>query len=409
MKVKVCDMIMGAGKTESAISLMNSDQDSHFIFITPYLDEVERIKASCAGRDFKDPQHKGEGKLEDLHELLTAKRNIASTHALFRRYNQETISLIRDGGYKLILDEVFEVTRVIEISQKDFKLLTDQRMIEADESGRVRWTMPEYEGKFDELRDMCMTGNVVMYNGCLLLWLFPVEVFHAFLDVIVLTYMFDAQVQRYYFDMNGIEVQHIGTTYERGEYHFCDYPCMPDYVLSLHEKIHVIDDAKLNAIGDGYGNLSSSWFLRAKKEKDRPMLKALQKNLINVFKNKWNAGTDQNLWTVFKDYQDQIKGKGYTKGFLSCNVRATNAYRNRDHLAYCVNIFYNPLLKNYFKDHGVEVHEEEYALSEMIQWIWRSAIRDGKEVWVYVPSRRMRDLLRQWLLDLSSPANNKDS
>ena len=45
----------------------------------------------------------------------------------------------------------------------------------------------------------------------------------------------------------------------------------------------------------------------------------------------------------------------------------------------------------------------------MIQWIWRSAIRDGKEVWVYVPSRRMRDLLRQWLLDLSSPANNKDS
>ena len=282
-------------------------------------------------------------------------------------------------------------------------------MIEADESGRVRWTMPEYEGKFDELRDMCMTGNVVMYNGCLLLWLFPVEVFHAFLDVIVLTYMFDAQVQRYYFDMNGIEVQHIGTTYERGEYHFCDYPCMPDYVLSLHEKIHVIDDAKLNAIGDGYGNLSSSWFLRAKKEKGRPMLKALQKNLINVFKNKWNAGTDQNLWTVFKDYQDQIKGKGYTKGFLSCNVRATNAYRNRDHLAYCVNIFYNPLLKNYFKDHGVEVHEEEYALSEMIQWIWRSAIRDGKEVWVYVPSRRMRDLLRQWLLDLSSPANNKDS
>ena len=214
-------MIMGAGKTESAISLMNSDQDSHFIFITPYLDEVERIKASCAGRDFKDPQHKGEAKLEVLHEMLPTKWNIASTHALFRRYNQETISLIRDGGYKLILDEVFEVTRVIEISQKDFKLLTDQRMIEADESGRVRWTMPEYEGKFDELRDMCMTGNVVMYNGCLLLWLFPVEVFHAFLDVIVLTYMFDAQVQRYYFDMNGIEVQHIGTTYERGEYHFC--------------------------------------------------------------------------------------------------------------------------------------------------------------------------------------------
>ena len=139
------------------------------------------------------------------------------------------------------------------------------------------------------------------------------------------------------------------------------------------------------------------------------MLKALQKNLINVFKNKWNVGTDQNLWTVFKDYRDLIKGKGYTKGFLSCNVRATNAYRDRDHLAYCVNIFYNPLLKNYFKDHGVNVQEDEYALSEMIQWIWRSAIRDGKEIWVYVPSRRMRDLLKQWLLDLSSVDYNEQN
>ena len=90
---------------------------------------------------------------------------------MFKRYNQETISLIRDGGYKLILDEVFEVTKVIEISQKDFKMLTDQKMIEADEDGRVRWMMPEYEGKFEDLRDMCMTGNVIMYNGCMLSWM----------------------------------------------------------------------------------------------------------------------------------------------------------------------------------------------------------------------------------------------
>ena len=48
MTVKVCDMIMGAGKTESAISLMNSDQNSHFIFITPYLDEVERDRQGIA-------------------------------------------------------------------------------------------------------------------------------------------------------------------------------------------------------------------------------------------------------------------------------------------------------------------------------------------------------------------------
>ena len=102
-----------------------------------------------------------------------------------------------------------------------------------------------------------------------------------------------------------------------------------------------------------------------------------------------------------------MKGKGYTKGFLSYNIRATNAYRGRDHLAYCVNVFYNPLMKNYFLDHGVEVKENEYALGEMIQWIWRSAIRDGKEIWIYVPSRRMRELLKQWLDDLSSTSSDE--
>jgi len=123
--------------------------------------------------------------------------------------------------------------------------------------------------------------------------------------------------------------------------------------------------------------------------------------LTNLFKNMLNSSSDRNLWTVFKDYQALLKGKGYTKGFLSCNVRATNAYRNRDCLAYCVNVYYNPLLKNYFQEQGVEVREDDYALSEMIQWVWRSAIRDGKEIWIYIPSRRMRELFRNWLNDIS--------
>ena len=98
MIVKVCDTIMGAGKTESAITLMNQDKESRYVFITPYLDEVERIKRSCVGRNFKDPQSKGRGKLDDLHRLLSMRDNIASTHALFESYNSETISLISSGS-----------------------------------------------------------------------------------------------------------------------------------------------------------------------------------------------------------------------------------------------------------------------------------------------------------------------
>ena len=197
MIVKVCDTIMGAGKTESAITLMNQDKESRYVFITPYLDEVERIKRSCSGRKFKDPQSKGKGKLENLHYLLSMRDNIASTHALFESYNDETISLIQDGGYKLILDEVFQAVQTIPISPKDLQMLK-RDMIEVDSEYRVRWVNDDYEGRFEDLRDMCMTGNVILYNDCLLLWKFPIEVFQSFDEVIILTYMFDAQVQKYY-------------------------------------------------------------------------------------------------------------------------------------------------------------------------------------------------------------------
>ena len=107
------------------------------------------------------------------------------------------------------------------------------------------------------------------------------------------------------------------------------------------------------------------------------------------------------MWTVFKDYQSLIKGKGYSSRFVSCNIRATNEYRDCTRLAYCINVFFNPNVKNYFFSHGIDVDEDTYALSEMIQWIWRSAIRDGKEIWIYVPSKRMRDLLTEWIGNVS--------
>ena len=62
-----------------------------------------------------------------------------------------------------------------------------------------------------------------------------------------------------------------------------------------------------------------------------------------------------------------------------------------------MNRYMNPIVKNFFLQHGVAVDEDGYALSEMLQFIWRSAIRNGEEIWVYIPSIRMRNLLKQWI------------
>ena len=107
------------------------------------------------------------------------------------------------------------------------------------------------------------------------------------------------------------------------------------------------------------------------------------------------------MLTTFKTYKSKISGKGYSKGFLSSNMRATNEYRDRIAVAYLVNKYFNPYIKNFFVANGVKVDEDAYAVSEMLQFIWRSAIREGNPIELYIPSKRMRILLIQWMNSLN--------
>ena len=78
-------------------------------------------------------------------------------------------------------------------------------------------------------------------------------------------------------------------------------------------------------------------------------------------------------------------------------MRASNEYRERTAVAYLVNKYFNPVIKNFFISKGIQVDEDGYALSEMLQFLWRSGIRDGKRITVYIPSKRMRNLLKKWI------------
>ena len=66
-------------------------------------------------------------------------------------------------------------------------------------------------------------------------------------------------------------------------------------------------------------------------------------------------------------------------------------------MAYLPNTFMNPIIAHFLREYDLEVNEETYALSQMIQWLWRGCIRNGEPMHVFVPSRRMRRLLMEWL------------
>ncbi|MBV5279510.1 MAG: hypothetical protein J0647_10920, partial [Campylobacteraceae bacterium] len=105
------------------------------------------------------------------------------------------------------------------------------------------------------------------------------------------------------------------------------------------------------------------------------------------------------LWTTFKEAVKHVKGKGFTKGFVVHNQKATNKYASKTTLAYGLNLYMPVPIKRYLETRGVNVNEELWSLNEMLQWIFRSAIRDDKSINIYVPNVRMRELLKEWIKD----------
>lgn len=56
---------------------------------------------------------------------------------------------------------------------------------------------------------------------------------------------------------------------------------------------------------------------------------------------------------------------------------------------------------SYFKSYGIQFNNDALATSTMVQWLWRSRLRCEQEIWLYLPSSRMRKLLYKWVKDVT--------
>lgn len=401
--VKVCDAIMGNGKSSAAITYMNEHRGERFIYITPYLDEAARIRDGCPELWFVEPSDKiaEYGFKKSLHTvaLIEEGRNISTTHQAFRGYTPDTIEKIRAQGYTLIIDENCDILEKYEIHPDDLKMAVEAGYV-SDENGVYSLTGKEYKGTaFHSLFYTMQSRELIQIrdrmDNVFFYWTLSPNLITAFKDVFILTYLFDGQSLHHLLEIYSIPYERIGIHRDAdGTYRFGSYPGFtPEYVHHLKEMIHILDNPKLNQVGDDYYALSKNWFERDGEDVDR-----LKNNVSNCFRNIWgDIPADQRLWGTYNGAFEKVRGKGYTKSFLTFNAKATNKYRDCCALVYISNIFMNAAERQFYQSHGIEVDQDIYALSIMVQWIWRSAIRDGKEVQLYIPSRRMREILERWI------------
>lgn len=452
-KITVIDAIMGTGKTNYIIDeIINKSFSSldeieeyiklgictekdkelainnmdRFICVLPSLDECQRYKKQIRSIEIFEPdEKKGKGrKLEHLKDLIKGNKNIATTHALIKLIDEETIEYLRTKNYILIIDEELNVVdQYKDLSKKDIRNLHELGYFQKDEQGFLIWNEQDTEEKFryDDVKRLCNLNCLMEYknSNCqdIIIWNFPYTFFNFFKKCYICTYLWNGSIQKNYFDLHNIKYEHKtildnvlvnyvkDVEYEKRRYY--------NRLINIYNgKLNVIGESiKLNSKGRPKKPLCKSWYVRSfnkyidnmenQSKNNNELIIDVKNNTNNYFKNIVKGRAVNNMWTVFEGSNDSIrkliKGDGYAQGFVPCNCKGTNKYINKTNLAYLIDMNISPVIIQFFKQHNITIDEDAYSLSMMLQWIWRSAIRNNNHINIYIPSERMRTLLIMWL------------
>lgn len=427
-KIKILDSCCGTGKTSWMIQKMRQEAKKKWIYICPYLKEVDRIIRDCPECKFKQPKVYQENnmkfkKSEHLYDLVQSGVNIASTHEMFRHLNSDTVALMHEKGYNLVLDEVIEIVEPLKFNTAQVQALFDTELlalapidkVKDSKKELVKKVIPGTEDRLDDfaiqfskkerytietIREYANNDRLVWVNNSMLLWLFPSDTFKGFDSVYILTYLFEGSLQQEFYTLNDMDYDSCSVTgsYDKG-FSLADFNPQHEIAnrLNLKNQIKIYDGQDLNMIGNAYTSLSKNWWIDPKERVKRE--KNMGSNIRNYFRSRIKTAVNTTLWTCFDDNKGRIKPTSYIEGWISCNQKATNLYKDKRDLAFPLNRFLHPMVNNFFKAVGIELRENLFAISELIQWLFRSRLRMNQSINLYLPSRRMRDILNAWFID----------
>lgn len=396
---------------------------------------------------FYDPQHYqrtdllggvagSKTKLEDFNDLLAGGRNIVTTHTTFTNATQETISILQDNSYHLILDEAVDVLLPLNdlidsasyrVNKKNVKLMLDNNIIAVDEDCRVRWTggpQPidgEERHSFCEVQRHAENGNLLLIDGKFFLWEFSPEVFNAMESVIILTYQLEGSFLCPYMQLHGMSYDKSSVSGNYGVgFELLQYMVDMEQRKKWKQLITIYQDEKVMNVG----SLSATWYKSYVRDHPKSTEAAELRRALRRYFLAMKAKPYDIMWSSPKDSRNSIAPGGYKlirelsdeekqgrtqaqqdeyidrnglRCWVASNARATNSYSSRHILAYMLNLNPNPEIAKYFGKRGTFISRDTFALAGLIQWVWRSAIRRGEAITLFLPSPRMLRLFTEWL------------
>lgn len=420
--IEIVDAMCGTGKTHMIVQWMKKHPEKRYLYISPMKEEVEnRIPKEAGELDFKYPEvtevHKTKG--DSLLSLLSEGHNVAFTHSLYTRMTKQHINYVRDFGYTLIIDEELTLIEPLAMASErdkgytedDIRYLYRDGKITVDENdfGRVKWNWTGYgkNGQYSDLKSMCDLAMVYSTKslvegtkdtfkmGSLVVEL-PISLIEVAERCIAISYLFKTSVMDMFLQMKGINTVPFDMEKEGVSLRFDNNTIKQE----VREKINFVSTLSTQKVGRK--KLSYSWYENEMTREDADMIAAA----IRSVARQCGATSEDVMWTLPKKRAIKqrknslvVSPQSYSAKncYVYCGCRATNEFNERHTLIHALYRHPNVTVKSYLEHYGFKVDIDNFALSEMIQWVWRSRIREKKPINLCILSRRMHILFERWL------------
>tara|TARA_X000000950_G_scaffold243200_1_gene298091 strand:- start:146 stop:1363 length:1218 start_codon:yes stop_codon:yes gene_type:complete len=399
--INIKDQPCGSGKTTSMIE--GFQQDRKYLVIVPELTEVARVIEGSKFVPFQQPHandNEAGTKTKSLENLMLNGMNIVATHKL----HENLVPLAKDGlldDYDIIIDEVPNVVKhVAEKSSTSIEeFYVDSGYMLVDQyTGLVTPTQKWWSNKnhVNDTLDRTILGYAA--GGCLYLlegkffiWAMPRELLTAGRTTTILTYKSEGSMLLAYLRKLNVPSEVANDNNQENTFRrqaaelitICDIPALSKLKLSYNGQSKGLnEDQYCRTVVTALKNL------RGRQLKDVP----IENILITCIKNGWYKNGDEKVAGPFASGSKLFKGAKW----IANTTRGTNNHAHCSHLIYLHDQHINPFVARWLGDSSQEF-KDAYALTELIQWVWRSRVRKGRPITLYLPSPRMRRLMEEWL------------
>ncbi len=412
--IEVLDRVMSAGKTTALLKWLKITDK--VLFVTPLLSETEdRIKTARPDLLFTSPESEcalvggkwQNSKTEHFLKLLESGRNVATTHSLLKLCDQRHWQQIYNKGYILVLDE--ELSLIEKFTDKSFEdmewLIKNNHLLRDPSNGRLTFVdSGEVDGfAYAGVKTLC--DKQMLYSasrsGGFVVSCLPIDIIMCAKRVILLTYLFKGSVLEQFLSLHGVgwkEFDEVNVPRIK--------PSAFKDLIEFVDERHVLPYGKSKLHSRKGINLTQSGWAKMTPEN----VKRVSNTIRNIFNgvDAMNCAFATPKQLVVRQHGTRnalvkphryVYKEGKNDLWLYPKCRATNEYAHKTHLVYALDVYPNQSVDAYLTDMGCNVDRDLYALSQLIQWLFRGAIRNGEKIVVGVLAPRMRDLLQRWLND----------